>query len=98
MTTEARRTEDEPVFQQARAPSRDELAGLLDKIIPRLMKMLTHLGLPACLPACGRCLSSRQPDTQGKSGSATGPRSDRKTRVRGGVYNTPRKSECFSAW
>ena len=24
-----RRTEDEPVFQQARAPSRDELAGLL---------------------------------------------------------------------
>ena len=42
-----RRTEGEPVFQQARAPSRVELAGLLDKIIARLMKMLTHLGLPA---------------------------------------------------
>ena len=46
-----RRTEGEPVFQQSRAPSRDELAGLLDKIIPRLMKMMTHLGLPACQPA-----------------------------------------------
>ncbi len=43
-----RRTEGEPVFQQARAPSRDESAGLLDKIIARLMKMLTRLGLPAC--------------------------------------------------
>ena len=38
---------DNPIFQQARAPSRDELAGLLDKIIARLMKMLTHLGFPA---------------------------------------------------
>ena len=34
-------------LQQARASSRDELAGLLDKIIARLMKMLTHLGFPA---------------------------------------------------
>ena len=33
-------------LQQARASSRDELAGLLDKIIARLMKMLTHLGFP----------------------------------------------------
>ena len=33
-----RRTGGEPVFQQARAPSRDELAGLLDKIIARLLK------------------------------------------------------------
>ena len=41
-----RRTEGEPVFQQARAPSRDELAGLLDKIIARLMKMLTRMGRP----------------------------------------------------
>ena len=56
MTTEARRTEDEPVFQQARAPSRDELAGLLDKSIPRLMKMLTHLGLPACPRAAAASL------------------------------------------
>ena len=39
-----RRTEGEPDFQEARAPSRDELAGLLDKIIARLMKMLTRLG------------------------------------------------------
>ena len=45
-----RRTEGEPVFQQARAPSRNELAGLLDKIIARLMKMLTRLGLPARAP------------------------------------------------
>ncbi|MSP36821.1 MAG: hypothetical protein EXR25_13945, partial [Limnohabitans sp.] len=39
-----RRTEGEPEFQEARGPSRDELAGLLDKIIARLMKMLTRLG------------------------------------------------------
>ena len=39
-----RRTEGEPVFQQARAPSRDELAGLLDKMIVRLMKMSTRQG------------------------------------------------------
>ena len=39
-----RRTEGEPVFREARAPSRDEIAGLLDKIIARLMKMLTRLG------------------------------------------------------
>jgi hypothetical protein len=30
--------------QQARAPTRDELQDLLDKIIARLMKMLTRLG------------------------------------------------------
>ncbi len=39
-----RRTEGEPEFQEAQAPSRDELAGLLDKIIARLMKILTLLG------------------------------------------------------
>ena len=39
-----RRAEGEPEFQEAPAPSRDELAGLLDKIIARLMKMLTLLG------------------------------------------------------
>ena len=39
-----RRTEGEPVFQQARAPTGDELAGLLDKIIARLLTMLTRQG------------------------------------------------------
>ena len=39
-----RRTGGEPVFQQARAPSRDELAGLLDKIIARVLGRLTQLG------------------------------------------------------
>jgi hypothetical protein len=39
-----RYTEGEPVFQEARAPTRDELQGLLDKIIARLMKMLTRQG------------------------------------------------------
>ena len=39
-----RNTEGEPVFQAARAPSCDELAGLLDKIIARLLKTLTRLG------------------------------------------------------
>ena len=38
------RTEGEPDFQEARAPGRDELAGLLDKIIARLLKMLTRQG------------------------------------------------------
>ena len=33
-----RRTGGEPVFQQARAPTGDELADLLDKIIARLLK------------------------------------------------------------
>jgi len=35
-----RRTEDEPIFEEARAPSGDELNGLLDKLIARVMKML----------------------------------------------------------
>ena len=39
-----RRTEGVPVFQQARAPTGDELADLLDKIIARLMKLLTRQG------------------------------------------------------
>ena len=39
-----RRTEGEPVFQQARAPARDELQGLLDKSIARLLKLLTRQG------------------------------------------------------
>ena len=34
----------EPVFQDARPPTRDELQGLLDKVIARLMKMLTRQG------------------------------------------------------
>jgi hypothetical protein len=38
------RTEGEPNFQEARAPIRAELEGLLEKIIAHLMKMLTRLG------------------------------------------------------
>jgi hypothetical protein len=38
------RTEGEPDFQEARVPSRAELEGLLDKIIARLIKVLTRLG------------------------------------------------------
>ncbi len=34
----------EPVFQEARAPTTVELQGVLDKIITRLMKMLTRQG------------------------------------------------------
>jgi hypothetical protein len=37
-------TAAEPVFQKARAPSGDELQGLLDKIGARLMQMLTGQG------------------------------------------------------
>lgn len=39
-----RRTEGEPIFDEARAPTGDELAGLLDQIVARLMKMLTRAG------------------------------------------------------
>jgi hypothetical protein len=39
-----RSTGDEAVFQKARAPIRAELEGLLEKIIARLMKMLTRQG------------------------------------------------------
>jgi len=39
-----RRTEGEPDFQEARAPARAELEGLLDKIIARLLNMLTRQG------------------------------------------------------
>ncbi len=39
-----RRTGCEPVFRQARAPTREELRGLLDKIIVRLLRRLTRLG------------------------------------------------------
>jgi hypothetical protein len=39
-----RRSGGEPVFEQARAPTHDELQGLLDKIIVRLMKLLTRRG------------------------------------------------------
>jgi len=39
-----RRTEGEPVFEQARAPTRGELEELLDKVIARLLKMLTRSG------------------------------------------------------
>jgi len=39
-----RRTGGEPVFQEARAPTGEELQGLLEKIIVRLMKALTRLG------------------------------------------------------
>ena len=36
-------TEGEPVFREARAPTREELQGLLARSIARLMKMLTRL-------------------------------------------------------
>jgi hypothetical protein len=39
-----RHTQGEPVFEQARAPARDELQGLLDRIIARLLKRLTRSG------------------------------------------------------
>ena len=39
-----RRTEGEPVFDEARAPTGDELKGLLDQIVARLMKLLTLRG------------------------------------------------------
>ncbi len=39
-----RRTEGDPVFQQACAPTRHELQGLLEKIIVRLLRRLTRLG------------------------------------------------------
>lgn len=39
-----RRTEGEPAFQQARAPSRDELQELLERIIAPLLKRLTRVG------------------------------------------------------
>jgi hypothetical protein len=39
-----RRSGGEPVFEQARAPTRAALQGLLDKIIARLLKMLTRQG------------------------------------------------------
>jgi hypothetical protein len=39
-----RSTEGEPLFQEARAPTDDELKGLLDQIVARLMKLLTRRG------------------------------------------------------
>jgi len=39
-----RRTEAEPVFQEARAPTREELQGLLERIVARLLKLLTRQG------------------------------------------------------
>ena len=39
-----RRTEGDPVFDAARAPTGDELAGLLGQLIARLMKLLTRRG------------------------------------------------------
>ena len=39
-----RNSAGEPVFQEARAPTTVELQGVLDKIITRLMKMLTRQG------------------------------------------------------
>ncbi len=39
-----RRTEGEPIFDEARAPANDELKGLLNQIVARLMKMLTRTG------------------------------------------------------
>ena len=39
-----RRSEGEPDFQEARAPIRAEIEGLLDKIIARLLRMLTRQG------------------------------------------------------
>jgi hypothetical protein len=40
----SRNTEGEPVFQEARAPTHDELAVLLDIIVARLLKRLTRQG------------------------------------------------------
>jgi hypothetical protein len=39
-----RRTEGEPIFDAEGVPTGDEIAGLLDQIIARLMKMLTRSG------------------------------------------------------
>jgi hypothetical protein len=39
-----RRIAGEPDFQKARAPNRDELKGVLDTIIARLVKLLTGKG------------------------------------------------------
>jgi len=39
-----RRTEGDPVFDAARAPTGDALAGLLEQMVARLMKMLTRSG------------------------------------------------------
>ncbi len=39
-----RRIEGEPIFQEARAPTRTELEGLLARIIARLLKLLTRQG------------------------------------------------------
>jgi hypothetical protein len=39
-----RRIAGEPDFQEVRAPHRDELTGVLDTIIARLMKLLTGKG------------------------------------------------------
>jgi hypothetical protein len=39
-----RRIAGEPDFQEARAPHRDELKGVLDTIIARRMKLLTGKG------------------------------------------------------
>ncbi|MFM7549659.1 MAG: transposase [Cyanobacteriota bacterium] len=39
-----RRTEGQPVFDEARAPTGAELAGLLEQIVARLMKLLTRRG------------------------------------------------------
>ena len=41
-----RRTEGEPDLQGTRAPNRAELEDLLEKIIARLLKVLTRLGYP----------------------------------------------------
>lgn len=39
-----RRTEGEPVFRQVRAPTRDEVQGMLDGSIERRLERLTQLG------------------------------------------------------
>ena len=39
-----RRTEGEPAFPEGRVPTRDELQGVLLRIIAGLTKMLTRLG------------------------------------------------------
>ena len=57
-----------------------------------IVRILTHLGLSArasrCSP-CGRCLSSKQPDTQGDTGSATAPMIPRGLRLRMAVRVRP---------
>ncbi len=57
-----------------------------------IVRILTLLGLPARASRCsprGRCLSSKQPDTQGENGSVTSPTMPRGLRLRMAVRVRP---------